>query len=611
MKSTWAVAIMSTAVLLTAPAAPRARAADQTADVEAKARVLLRQMTLDEKIGQMTQVDMLALKDKADIARYAFGSMLSGGDSDPSDNTPKVWAAAYDEYQSWAAKSRLRIPLIYGIDAVHGHNNIDGAVIFPHNIGLGATRDPALVEKAAHATAVEVSATGISWAFAPCIAVARNIRWGRTYESFGESPELVETMAAASVRGLQGTDLAEPTAVLACAKHFLGDGGTTDGKDQGNTECDEATLRRIHLAGYRAAVKAGVGSIMVSFSSFNGKKMHDNKHLVTDVLKGELGFQGFLVSDWAAIDQISPDYKADIERAINAGLDMAMIPYGPGQPNNYRDFIRLLKQLAVEGRVPQSRIDDAVLRILRVKLRSRTLHHPCADPALLAKIGCPEHREIARQCVRESLVLLKNEKHALPLSRQIKHLAVAGKAADDIGMQCGGWTISWQGKPGRVVHGGTTILAAIRNSVADGTRVSYSPDGQIDASADAVLAVVGESPYAEGHGDRKDLAMPAQDAALVARARRAVGNSAGKPVIVVLISGRPMIINEALDNCDAFIAAWLPGTEGQGVADVLFGEYRPSGKLPHTWPRSMSQVPCAEGKCAGAPLFAYGFGLTY
>ena len=606
MKNTWVIAIMSTAVALSAFTAPRARAADQLPDIEAKAQAVLRQMTLDEKIGQMTQVDMLAVKDKADIARYSFGSMLSGGDSDPSDNTPKVWAAAYDDFQSWAAKSRLKIPLLYGVDAVHGHNNIDGAVIFPHNIGLGATRDPGLVEKAARATAVEVSATGISWAFAPCIAVARNIRWGRTYESFGESPELVEKMAAASVRGLQGRDLAAPTAVLACAKHFLGDGGTTDGKDQGNTECDEATLRRVHLAGYRAAIKAGVGSIMVSFSSWNGTKMHDNKHLVTDVLKGELGFQGFLVSDWAAIDQISPDYKADIERAINAGLDMAMIPNGPGQPNSYRDFIRLLKELVAEGRVPQSRIDDAVLRILRVKLRSRTFARPFSDSALLVKIGCPEHREIARQCVRKSLVLLKNEKHALPLSKEIKHLAVVGKAADDIGIQCGGWTVSWQGKPGAVVHGGTTILSAIRRSVSPNTKISYSAEGTVDAAADAVLVVVGETPYAEGLGDRKDLALPAQDAALVKLARQS-----GKPVIVVLISGRPMIIGEALDNCDAFIAAWLPGTEGQGVADVLLGDDKPTGKLPHTWPRSMSQVPCAEGNCAGAPLYSYGFGLTY
>jgi len=604
MIRTRSIAIVLTAAALSAAAPPWARAQGRAKDPDPDARALLRQMTLEEKIGQMTQVDLLAMKDKADIATYALGSMLSGGDSDPADNSAKTWAAAYDGYQAWAVKSRLKIPLIYGVDAVHGHNNIDGAVIFPHNIGLGATRDPALVEKAARATAVEVSATGISWAFAPCIAVARNIRWGRTYESFGESPELVETMAAAQVRGLQGTDLAAPTSVLACAKHFLGDGGTTDGKDQGNTECDEATLRRIHLPGYKAAVKAGVGSIMVSFSSWNGRKMHGNKYLLTDVLKNELGFQGFLVSDWAAIDQLSPDYKTDIEQSINAGLDMVMIPNGPGQQNNYRDFIRLLKELVVEGRVPQARIDDAVLRILRIKLRSRSFKQPMADLSLLAKVGCAEHREIARQCVRESLVLLKNEKHVLPLSKAIKRLAVVGKAADDIGIQCGGWTIAWQGKPGPVTHGGTTILSAIRKTVA-GTDVSYSAD-KIDAAADAVLVVVGETPYAEGMGDRSDLALSAEDVALAAHARQS-----GKPVVLVLISGRPMILDKVLDNCDALVAAWLPGTEGQGVADVLFGDYHPTGKLPHTWPRSMAQVPCAEGKCEGTPLFAYGFGLTY
>jgi beta-glucosidase len=599
------------AVLVTVAA--RAAGPATSADAEAKARALLLRMTIDEKIGQMTQVDMNALKDRADITRYCLGSMLSGGNSDPPDITAAGWARAYDDYQTWALKTRLKIPLIYGIDAVHGHNNVNGAVIFPHNIGLGATRNPRLVEQAARATAVEVSATGISWVFAPCIAVARDIRWGRSYESFGETPELAE-LGAASVRGFQGRSLADPTAVLACAKHFMGDGGTTGGVDQGNTECDEAALRRIHLPGYAAAVKAGVGSIMVSYNSFNGRKMHGNRHLLTDVLKDELGFQGFLVSDWAAIDQLSKDYKGDIEQSINAGLDMIMIPNGPGQANNYVDFIRLFKELVAEGRVPQSRIDDAVLRILKIKLKSRIFEHPYADPSLLAKVGCPEHRRIARECVRQSLVLLKNEKHILPLSKQMKHLVVAGKAADDIGIQCGGWTIDWQGKPGNVIKGGTTILAAIRNTVSAGTKVTFSPDGKIDADADAVLVIVGEIPYAEMLGDRKDLSLSPRDAALVERAA-----AAGKPVVTLLLSGRPLIIGPALEKSDAFIAAWLPGTEGQGVADVLFGDYKPTGKLPHTWPRSMAQVPCPGGRLPqgrelaadGGPLFPYGFGLTY
>jgi beta-glucosidase len=297
---------------------------------DAKIEDLLRAMTLDEKIGQMTQVDSGALKDKSHIQKYFLGSVLSGGDSDPPEITPQGWARAYDECQSWALRTRLKIPLLYGIDAVHGHNNVDGAVIFPHNIGLGATHNPSLVEKAARITASEVAGTGISWAFAPCVAVARDIRWGRTYESFGESPQLVQEMAAAAVRGLQGANLAAAGAVVACAKHFLGDGGTTDGKDQGDTACDEATLRKVHLPGYVAAIKAGVGSMMVSFSSWNGKKMHGNRYLLTEVLKGELGFQGFLVSDWAAIDQLSPNYKVAIETSINAGLDMVMIPNGPG-----------------------------------------------------------------------------------------------------------------------------------------------------------------------------------------------------------------------------------------------------------------------------------------
>ncbi|HEY2760637.1 MAG TPA: glycoside hydrolase family 3 protein, partial [Pirellulales bacterium] len=363
---------------------------------------LLEQMTLEEKIGQMTQVDSEALKGHADdVGKYFLGSVLSGGGSDPaSGNSPQDWAKHYDSFQTEALKTRLKIPMIYGIDAVHGHNNVDGAVIFPHNIGLGASRNPALVEAAARVTAEEMSGTGINWAFAPCIAVAQNLRWGRTYESFGQSPELAELLAPAAVRGLQGKNLAGPTSVVACAKHFLGDGGTTNGKDQGNTEIDEATLRRIHLPGYIAAIKAGVGSIMVSYNSWNGQKMHGNKHLLTDVLKGELGFQGFLISDWAAIDQLGPNYKDDVEKSINAGLDMVMIPNAPGKPNNYVQFIDDLKQLVADGKISQERIDDAVRRILWIKLQTRLFDHPFTDNSLTEQIGSKEHRAVARQCVQ-------------------------------------------------------------------------------------------------------------------------------------------------------------------------------------------------------------------
>jgi len=566
---------------------------------------LLSQMTLDEKIGQMVQPDVHALKVHADIQKYFLGSILNGGGGGPTNNVPQNWRQVVNEYESWSLKTRLKIPLIYGVDAVHGHNNVDGAVIFPHNIGLGATHNPLLVQAAEHVTALEVAGTGIRWAFAPCIAVAQNERWGRTYESFGEAPELVSELGAAAVRGLQGGRLSDPASVLACAKHFIGDGGTKDGVDEGNDVCDEATIRKLYLPPYQAVIQAGVGSIMVSYSSWNGKKMHANKHLLTDVLKGELGFRGFLVSDWAAIDQIAPDYKTDVETSINAGLDMVMIPYGPGHSNNFVEFIQDLNQLVAAQQVPMTRIDDAVRRILRVKFEMGLFDHPYGDPALTAAIGSAEHRAVARECVRQSLVQLKNDHHALPLAKTLKHLAVVGAAADDIGIQCGGWTISWQGQSGNTIHGGTTILAAIRNTVAAGTRVTFSADGSGLKDADAVVVVLGELPYAETAGDRSDLQLPAAAVALVEKAK-----SAGVPVVTVLLSGRPLILGRALDASDAFLAAWLPGTEGQGVADVLFGDYKPTGKLPRQWPRNNGGLATvAQSASAGALLFPQGFSM--
>lgn len=584
----------------------RVAAGQELSRFDRQAKALLSQMSLDEKIGQMTQVDMNAMKDKADVQKYALGSMLSGGDSDPADITAAGWLKACEEYQSWALETRLRIPLLYGIDAVHGHNNVDGAVIFPHNIGLGATRNPALVEKASRIIAQEVAGTGMHWAFAPCVAVAQNERWGRTYESFGEDPDLAARLGVAAVGGFQSR-LPQGNLVLGCAKHFLGDGGTTDGTDQGNTVCDEATLRRVHLTPYVAAVKAGVGSIMVSYSSWNGEKMHGNKQLLTDVLKGELGFRGFLVSDWAAIDQLSPDYKSAIEKSINAGLDMVMIPNSPGQKNNYVEFISLLKELVAEGRVPPSRVDDAALRILRAKYQIGLFEHPYADRNLTAAIGSAAHRKIARECVRESLVLLKNSNHALPLSRKLKHLVVVGKGADDLGIQCGGWTISWQGKTGPVTHGGTTILSAVRQTVGRNAEVTYSADASQLAGADAILVVIGEQPYAEMKGDRSDLSLAPEDVSVVQKAKQS-----GAPLITVLLSGRPLVLGPTLEASDAFIAAWLPGTEGQGIADILFGTAKPKGKLPRTWPRSNEQLAltCADPAAKDA-LFPYGFGLTY
>jgi beta-glucosidase len=582
-----------------------AASAQPATQYDQQVAALLAQMTLDEKIGQMTQTDLEALKDKSGVQKYFLGSVLSGGGHAPAESDAKGWLKSCDEFNSWALKTRLKIPLLYGIDAIHGHNNVDGAVIFPHNIGLGATRNPALVEKAARVVKEEVAGTGIRWAFSPCVAVARHEQWGRTYESFGESPALVSEMGAAVIAGLQGRQLSDPGSILACAKHFVADGGTADGVDQGNAICDEDALRKVFLAPYIAAVKAGVGSIMVSYSSWNGTKMHRNKYLLTDVLKGELGFKGFLISDWAAIDQLSPDYKSDVAASINAGLDMIMVPFGPGQPNNYIQFIQDVKELVAEGKIPPSRIDDAVARILRIKYQMGLFDETRTDPGLTAAVGSAEHREVARECVRQSLVLLKNANRALPFSKNLKHLHVIGQAADDIGIQCGGWTISWQGQPGPILHGGTTILAAVSNTVAPNVEVTFSATGETSRNADAVLVVVGEMPYAEGKGDSQDLRLSATNLALISKAKET-----GVPVITVLISGRPLILDAALDMSDAVVAAWLPGTEGQGVADVLLGDYRPTGKLPRAWPLNNDQL-SANAKPGEKPLFPFGFGLTY
>jgi beta-glucosidase len=576
-------------------------------DTEKQVDAMLAQMTLDEKIGQMVQVDSDALTNKSDIATYCLGSVLSGGDSDPPghNNSIQSWLNYATNFEVYALQTRLKIPLIYGIDAVHGHNNIIGTVIFPHNIGMGATHDPRIVEQEERVTAEEIAGTGIRWAFAPCIAVAQDERWGRTYESYGEDPKLVSELGAAAVRGFQGDVLSgDSTSILACAKHYAGDGGTTNGTDQGNTICGEKTFRKLYLPPYRAAINAGAGSIMVSYSSWNGNKMSGNKHLLTDVLKKEFGFQGFLVSDWAAIDQLSRDYKYDIEQSVNAGLDMFMIPAGPAKPNNYIEFINDLKELVAEGNVPQSRIDDAVRRILRVKYKMGLFdNNDPVDPALTAAIGSPEHREVAQQAVRESLVLLKNEHHALPLSKNIERLAVVGEGADDLGMQCGGWTITWQGGHGKVTHGGTTILAAIHKSVSPATQVTYSRDGSNLGNPDAVIVVVGESPYAEMKGDRTNLDLSMENAALIARAK-----ASGAPVVTILLSGRPLILNSALDDSSAFVAAWLPGTEGQGITDVLFGDFPFTGKLPRTWPGSNDHL--RAGDKADAPAFKLGYGLS-
>ena len=578
---------------------------------DAQVKPLLARMTLAEKIGQMTQPDQVFIKDPADIERYFVGSILSGGASDPKEgNSLQAWTDLYDRLQQHTGNTRLKIPILYGVDAVHGHNNVLGAVIFPHEIGLGATRNAALVEKVERVTAEEVRATGIQWAFAPCVTVPQDVRWGRTYEGFSEDPQLVRQMAGAAVRGFQGTDLANPLAVLACAKHYAGDGGTAFGSghggkglDQGDTRVDEATLRRIHLPGYIAAVQAGVGSIMPSYSSWNGVKASGDKHLLTEILKRDLGFQGFLISDYNALDQVDRDFKKAIGISINAGMDMAMVP------SKYKEFIADLKQLVEEGAVPIARIDDAVTRILRVKFAMGLMdpkRSQLADRGLHKTFGSAEHRLVAREAVRQSLVLLKNRNQVLPLKKTAARIHVGGKSADDLGNQCGGWTIDWQGKSGDVTPGGTTVLAAIRQAVGKGTQVTFSKDGTGAAGATVGVVVIGEQPYAEGNGDRTDLALAQEDVDAVAKMK-----AAGIPVVAILFSGRPMILGGVLDKADAVVAAWLPGTEGEGIADVLFGDFKPTGKLSFAWPRSMAQVARHPGDKEYDPLFAFGYGLSW
>jgi beta-glucosidase len=569
-----------------------AQAPKRFSSYDAQVKPILAQMTLDEKIGQMTQPDQEGIADPADVTTYFLGSVLSGGSSDPKEgNSLDAWTNMYDRFQQRALATRLKIPILYGVDAVHGHNNVIGAVVFPHNIGLGATRNPALVEKAARVTAEEVRATGIQWTFAPGVMVPQDPRWGRTYEGFSDHPDVVSDLGTAAVRGFQGDDLAKPLSVLACAKHYVGDGGTAfgstrDGKglDQGDMRVDEATLRRVHLPGYISAIKAGVGTIMPSYSSWNGVKCSGSKRLLTDILKQELGFEGFLISDYDAVDQVAPNYKEAIAISINAGMDMVMVP------RKYKQFITHLKALVQEGKVPMSRIDDAVTRILRVKASMGLLdpkRSQLADRSLQKSFGSPEHRQVARQAVRESLVLLKNQGKALPLKKNAARIHVAGKSADDIGNQCGGWTIDWQGKSGNITTGGTTLLAAMKKI---NSNVTYSADGTGAKGATVGVVVIGEKPYAEMQGDRAELSLAAEDITAIDNVK-----AAGIPVVVVLYSGRPMTLGPALDKSDALVAAWLPGTEGEGITDVLFGDFKPKGKLSYAWEKQ----------------FAFGFGLSW
>jgi len=576
---------------------------------------LLPRLSLAEKAGQMTQAERAALTRPGDIAAYDLGSLLSGGGSTPTPNTAEAWAKMIDGFQLRAQATRFQIPLIYGVDAVHGHNNLVGATILPHNIGIGASRDPRVAHDAGRVTAAEVRATGIPWDFAPCLCVARDERWGRTYEAFGEDPALVESMETV-IQGLQGAadgkDLRRNDKVLATAKHFVGDGGTEFGSsttgsytiDQGVTKVTRQELEAVHLAPYQDAVDRGVGTFMPSYSSLDilgdsegPVKMHANAAMLNGVLKDRMGFDGFVISDWQAIDQIPGDYASDVRTSVNAGLDMIMVPYA------YKDFHTTLLDEVRAGRVSEKRIDDAVSRILTQKFKLGLFEKPYADTSGASKIGSSEHRAVGRRAAAESQVLLKNAGGVLPLKKSQK-VYVAGSNADDIGNQSGGWTITWQGASGDITDG-TTILEGMRKA---GSAVTWSKDATAPTGGhDVGVVVVGETPYTEGVGDVGN----GHDLALSAADRAAVDTVCGAMKCAVLVvSGRPQLIGDQLGDVDALVASWLPGTEGDGVADVLYGKRAFSGQLPVTWPKSEAQLPINVGDASYDPQFPYGWGLT-
>ena len=589
-------------------------------EINQRVESLLQKMTTAQKIGQMTMGERMWVTPE-DAREYALGSVLSGGGSHPGDNTPEDWVAMNDAF--WSAMNEgsdaLGIPILFGIDAVHGHNNVRGATIFPHNIGLGAADSPHLVAQMAQVTAREILASGVDWNFAPTLAVVQNPHWGRTYESFGSSPERAGRFGEAYVSALQAEG------VMGCAKHWVGDGGTLYGMDQGETTLSWTELEATHVSPYYPSLEAGVHSVMVSFNSWNGDKCHGHYHLVTEVLKEQLGFEGIVVSDWDGIDYLSEDYDEAVRQSINAGLDMFMVP------ERWREFIAAALRQIENGSVKEERLDDAVRRILSTKIRiglldgPRPSERPYADDA---SFGSTAHRDVARACVRESQVLLKNEDELLPLLPDTR-VFVAGRNANNIGAQCGGWTVSWQGEPGNEQVSGTSIWQGIQ-SLAPHATLSMTSDGSdLDpAQHDVAVVVVGENPYAEGFGDiRVDDSLLVEAGSMInglTNPLEAYGQSLrlkdlhpedlaciqsiaakGVPVVIVLVSGRPLIVEEEMALGSAFVAAWLPGSEGLGVAEMLFGIAGYKGKLPMPWPSNH-----VKAKAEYSLEFHEGFGLT-
>lgn len=602
---------------------PIANPVPEDAALNARVESLLSQMSLEQKAGQMIQAEIRSVT-PADVRKYGLGSILNGGGSFPKGNkqaSVKDWLtladAYYDASRQAGTVGPASIPVLWGTDAVHGHSNVYGATLFPHNIGLGATRDKSLVEAIGVATAKEVAATGIDWAFAPTIAVASDFRWGRTYESFSEDPAVVQELGASLVRGLQGPagqqGFLASGRVLATAKHFIGDGATVGGVDQGDVRITEQELSSVHGAGYRGALGAGAQTVMVSFNSWQGVKLHGHRYLLTDVLKGRLGFDGLVVSDWNGIGQVSGCSNAACVPAVLAGIDMFMVP------EDWKAFHANLVAAVGRGEVPIARIDDAVRRILRVKARLGLLDAPKPSlraPAAEASVGAPAHRELARRAVRESLVLLKNKGGILPLKRNLDVL-VAGAGADDIGRQSGGWTLTWQGTGNNNADfpGATSIYAGIAASLKQQGSVQFNAAGVYGKKPDVAIVVIGEEPYAEGQGDRSDLNLSKARPDELAMLKRLKAD--GIPVVTVLLTGRPLWINPELNSSDAFVVAWLPGSEGAGIADVLFRAadgsvaYTMTGRLPFRWPADPGQAQVVRTANAPRPLFPFGYGLAY
>jgi len=561
-------------------------------------------MSLDDKIAQMTQAEAHSYTPEQ-VAKLHLGSVLNGGDSvPPTGNKVTDWADQYDSYQK-AIMEEIQIPLIYGQDAVHGVNNVDGATVFPHNIALGCMDDPQLMAEMGKVVSEEILAAGTTWAFSPCVAVSRDDRWGRVYESFSEHPDRVYNMTKPYVQALQEKSVYGPTPV-ACAKHFVGDGGAMWGTgragyliDRGDLKCDEATLRRLHLPGYIAALEAGVGTIMASYSSWNGLQMHEHKYLLTDVLKNELKFDGFVISDYNAVYDLPGDVEKQVADSVNAGVDMMMVP------DSAERFMSALKKNVESGAVSQERIDDAVERILRIKTRFGLFDYPYSNRTAIERFGCKEHRDVARRMVQKSVVLLRNQDKILPLPKNVNVL-VAGEGGNDIGLQCGGWTIDWQGKKGHITEG-TTIYEGIKEVVeANGGSAHFWKSGLFPIKKfDVVVLVLAEDPYAEGKGDTKTMALRSSDVKVIETIRSKLPKT---PIVAITISGRPVIISEYYNNWNGLVAAFVPGTEaGHGIADVLFGDVPFTGSLSRSWPQTVEQEPINYDDPNYHPLYPFGF----